>query len=225
MCGSRLPGLAGRRRQPSTGGRWTVLSDSIRPRVVDVEQRQRAGAGELRDVVGGLEGLLAVHRHREGQAARARRGRAQRRAPQTRSRTRNGSSHQNSASSGSTIGGGHGDLGGKPGEHREQERNGVGVDQHDVDEVGAHDQDVLLELRQQDQHHDHDERQRAATAGRRSTASQTKLSRPQASRNASRGTRSSSVWSRTPSAAMCSSTSAAAPKRERRPAGRASLVR
>jgi len=29
-----------------------------------------------------------------------------------------------------------------------------------VDEIGAHDQDVLLELRQQDQHPNHDQRQR-----------------------------------------------------------------
>ena len=61
-----LPGLAGRRRRR----RQTVVDRAVgfhQPARRDVEQRQRAGAGELRHVVGGLERLLAVHRHREGQ--------------------------------------------------------------------------------------------------------------------------------------------------------------
>ena len=44
---------------------------------------------------------------------------------------------------------------------REQERHGVAIDHHQVDEVRGHLHDVVLELRQQHQHHDQRQRQRA----------------------------------------------------------------
>ena len=51
------------------------------------------------------------------------------------------------------------------GEDRKQERRGIAVDHHQVDEVRGHLHDVVLEPRQQDQHHDQRERQRARQSG------------------------------------------------------------
>ena len=50
-------------------------------------------------------------------------------------------------------------------EDREQERGGVAVDHHQVDEVDRHLRNVVLEPRQQHQHHDHGQRQRARQSG------------------------------------------------------------
>ena len=47
------------------------------------------------------------------------------------------------------------------GEDRKQERRAIAVDHHHVDEVRGHLHDAVLELRQQDQHHDQGQRQRA----------------------------------------------------------------
>ena len=47
------------------------------------------------------------------------------------------------------------------GEDRKQERRAIAVDHHQVDEVRGHLHDVVLEPRQQDQHHDQGQRQRA----------------------------------------------------------------
>ena len=47
------------------------------------------------------------------------------------------------------------------GKDRKQERRGIAVDHHQVDEVRGHLHDVVLEPRQQDQHHDQRQRQRA----------------------------------------------------------------
>ena len=46
------------------------------------------------------------------------------------------------------------------GEDREQERGGVAIDHHQVDEVRRHLHDVVLQPRQQHQHHDQRQRQR-----------------------------------------------------------------
>ncbi len=68
MCGSRWPGLQDAGAADDRRSR-TALSDSMQAARREIEQRQRAGARELRHVVGRLERLLAVHRHRERQAA------------------------------------------------------------------------------------------------------------------------------------------------------------
>ena len=130
----------------------------------DIEQRQRPGAGELRDVIGRLERLLAVHRRRQGQAAERSETEygADRREPDPHpERIEPPQQHKQRQQNA----GGRGYSRGKSRKHREQEGHGVGVDQHDVDEIGAHDQHVLLELRQQDQQHDHDERQSRSDRG------------------------------------------------------------
>ena len=49
--------------------------------------------------------------------------------------------------------------------YREQERDGVGIDDHEVDEVDRHEHHAVLELRAQDQHRDERERKRARKHG------------------------------------------------------------
>ncbi len=51
------------------------------------------------------------------------------------------------------------------GENRKQERRGIAVDHHQIDEVRGHLHDIVLEPRQQDQHHDESERQCARQGG------------------------------------------------------------
>ena len=53
---------------------------------------------------------------------------------------------------------------------REQERDRVAVDHHEVDEVHRHLRDVVLEARQQHQHDDQGQRQRARQRGPRAAA-------------------------------------------------------
>ena len=45
------------------------------------------------------------------------------------------------------------------GGHRHQEREGVGVDDHDVDETCCHEKNVVLESRKQNEDDEHHERQ------------------------------------------------------------------
>ena len=137
------------------------LHHAARDQVAD---RGHAGAGELRHVVLGVEFLPRIVRHRERQrdeAAEAADRAGQRMAPphpqrievpdqrQRDQRARDRDRH----------------LGAELGEDVHQEREGVGVDDHQVDEVHRHQQHVVLELRQQDQHGEQGERQRGRDRG------------------------------------------------------------
>ena len=175
----------GRRRRRQTIARGAVRFHQAARR--KIEQRQRARARELRHVIGRLERLLAIHRHRASDSAVSAARQSTAPSAATRSRTRNGSKPPEQHQQRQHDGGDRGDLRGQAGEDRQQERNGVGVDQHDVDEIRAHDQDVVLEPRQQDQDDDHDQRQRRRDGRPAQQRSQKKFSKPQVSRKASFG--------------------------------------
>ena len=77
-----------------------------------------------------------------------------------RARTRRLSIHQSSASAGRINASASRTLTMKIRLHREQEADRVGVDDHQVEEIGGHPDDVVFEPRHQDQDDDHRQRER-----------------------------------------------------------------
>ena len=117
-----------------------------------------ARAAELRHIAVAVELLVRVARHRKGQRgetgeageASHRRGaqpHAQRVEPPCDQQERDRR--------------GDGNADGEPqaGVDGQQEREGVDIDDHEIEEVDRHEQNAVLELRELDQHHDHPKRQ------------------------------------------------------------------
>ena len=214
MCGSRWPGLqdAGAAVDRRSANGAVRLHEAARRDVVAAPARRSARtATRSRPTRTPSRGPSA--RRTTGRSAR--RDKRRRRAPPSATAREPDRATRTAPAAAARCRRGR-DLRRQSREDREQEGGGVGVDQHDVDEIGAHDQDVLLELRQQDQHHDHDERQRRRD-GR--TAQQQEPERSSAGprsagRRAGRRGRPRCEAGR-PTAARCSSASTPMPKRWR----------
>ena len=161
MCGGLAQAGSDRSAAGARRSAGSMASDSRKPRIDIVDDRGRARARELRHVVA----RRRIHRRdRSGSRTRGRRvPRSTPAAPSvaTRRRTRNGSSRQISDQRRRAAGSPRcRPCAPRPGKIDMQERERVGVDDHQVDEVGGHQQDVVLEARQQDQADEQRERKR-----------------------------------------------------------------
>ena len=158
MCGGfpHRAGRAGDSRREPVGCRRVGVQDAARHHVAD---RGHAGAGELGDVVLGVELVPRIARHRERE--RDQRGEAGERAhqrgpPPHPERIEPPQQHEPD----DQKRGRDRDLHAEPREDLHQEGERVGVDHHQVDEVDRGEQDVVLELRQQDDRRDRGKRHR-----------------------------------------------------------------
>ena len=159
MCGRRPAGW-----QEFSSGTFrrsaTTASDSMKSVIDEIRYRGNAGAREFRQIAVVVIAAPGFVRPGEGISDQRR---------ETRQRRRGGgkAADPERIEPPQRIHQGQGDQGGadhRPaqiGEDRKQERGGVAVDHHQVDEVRGHLHDVVLEPRQQHQNDDQRQRQRA----------------------------------------------------------------
>ena len=101
-----------------------------------------------------------------------------------RRRTRNGSLRQASTTSGTSATAHSATIKRSAGKIVNRKADGVGIDDHQIDEIRRHHQHVIFELREQHQQADHHQRQRAGDGRPPYQREPKKFRMPQASRNA-----------------------------------------
>ena len=152
----RRPAAGPRDRLQGIGRLGIRLHEAVRHQVgYGVDARTRKGGNVIAAVIG-LERLHVEADFQDGEPAEARE--RQRKCSQAAHAERIAAPGENDDRN--QRDGAQRDDDAQRRENREQESDGVGIDDHQIDEIRRHHQHLIFELREQHQQADHDQRQR-----------------------------------------------------------------